>query len=220
VPHTEHAADDGGQHRRERRLPHGMHPPARCADRCVCVTSSVSGARWYVSRLPIRVPSIVATRRGSSRRPAAQNTPWETTMTDPTAFGARLRAHRERAGKTRPVLGGLVGRSAEWVKALENGRLLPPRPRSASSASCDCERVDRRAKRPLPRRRRRVRPQPRSRLRQQFRRPAEPVTPPRCPHACWTRTHCRPASPWRSRPPCRRMPQVNADASVDPAPTA
>ncbi|MFI7493068.1 helix-turn-helix domain-containing protein [Micromonospora echinaurantiaca] len=48
-------------------------------------------------------------------------------MTDPTTFGARLRAHRERAGKTRPVLGGLVGRSAEWVKALENGRLLPPR---------------------------------------------------------------------------------------------
>lgn len=48
-------------------------------------------------------------------------------MTDPATFGARLRAHRERAGKTRPVLGGLVGRSAEWVKALENGRLLPPR---------------------------------------------------------------------------------------------
>ncbi|MCW3816605.1 helix-turn-helix domain-containing protein [Micromonospora sp. DR5-3] len=48
-------------------------------------------------------------------------------MTDPVTFGARLRAHRERAGKTRPVLGGLVGRSAEWVKALENGRLLPPR---------------------------------------------------------------------------------------------
>ncbi|OKI81684.1 helix-turn-helix domain-containing protein [Micromonospora sp. CB01531] len=48
-------------------------------------------------------------------------------MTDPATFGARLRAHRQRAGKTRPVLGGLVGRSAEWVKALENGRLLPPR---------------------------------------------------------------------------------------------
>ncbi|MEN3610706.1 helix-turn-helix transcriptional regulator [Plantactinospora sp. ZYX-F-223] len=42
-------------------------------------------------------------------------------------FGARLRAHRERAGKTRSVLGGLVGRSADWVKALENGRLLTPR---------------------------------------------------------------------------------------------
>ncbi|MEV7263959.1 helix-turn-helix transcriptional regulator [Micromonospora aurantiaca] len=42
-------------------------------------------------------------------------------------FGARLRAHRERAGKTRAVLGGLVGRSEEWVKALENGRLLTPR---------------------------------------------------------------------------------------------
>lgn len=48
-------------------------------------------------------------------------------MMDQTTFGARLRAHRERAGKTRPALGCLVGRSAEWVKALENGRLLPPR---------------------------------------------------------------------------------------------
>jgi transcriptional regulator with XRE-family HTH domain len=42
-------------------------------------------------------------------------------------FGQRLRLHRERAGKTRAVLGGLVGRSAEWVKALENDRLLTPR---------------------------------------------------------------------------------------------
>ncbi|GGM23625.1 helix-turn-helix domain-containing protein [Micromonospora yangpuensis] len=48
-------------------------------------------------------------------------------MADPVTFGARLRAFRERSGKTRPVLGGLVGRSAEWVKALENGKLLPPR---------------------------------------------------------------------------------------------
>ncbi|MBU2662860.1 helix-turn-helix domain-containing protein [Actinoplanes bogorensis] len=43
------------------------------------------------------------------------------------AFGARLRALRERSGKSRPVLGGLVGRSSDWVKALENGRLLTPR---------------------------------------------------------------------------------------------
>jgi predicted metal-dependent HD superfamily phosphohydrolase len=42
-------------------------------------------------------------------------------------FGMRLRAQRERSGKTRAVLGGLVGRSADWVKALESGRLLPPR---------------------------------------------------------------------------------------------
>ena len=41
--------------------------------------------------------------------------------------GQRIRMHRERAGKTRAVLGGLVGRSAEWVKAIETGRLLPPR---------------------------------------------------------------------------------------------
>ncbi|HEX4702801.1 MAG TPA: helix-turn-helix transcriptional regulator [Pseudonocardiaceae bacterium] len=42
-------------------------------------------------------------------------------------FGERLRRHRQRAGMSRPVLGGLVGRSSEWVKALETGRLLTPR---------------------------------------------------------------------------------------------
>ncbi|MFD5555925.1 helix-turn-helix domain-containing protein [Streptomyces sp. NPDC127068] len=45
----------------------------------------------------------------------------------PLTFGQRLRSHRERSGMSRPVLGGLVGRSAEWVKALENGRLHLPR---------------------------------------------------------------------------------------------
>ncbi|GAA3736476.1 helix-turn-helix transcriptional regulator [Plantactinospora mayteni] len=42
-------------------------------------------------------------------------------------FGQRLRLYRERSGKTRAVLGGLVGRSAEWVKAVESDRILPPR---------------------------------------------------------------------------------------------
>jgi len=47
---------------------------------------------------------------------------------DPGApFGDRLRYFRERAGKSRPVLGQLVGRSGEWVKALETGRLSMPR---------------------------------------------------------------------------------------------
>lgn len=41
--------------------------------------------------------------------------------------GRRIRHHRERAGMSRPVLAGLVGKSAEWVKAVEGGRLLPPR---------------------------------------------------------------------------------------------
>lgn len=43
------------------------------------------------------------------------------------SVGQRIRLYRQRAGKSRPVLGGLVGRSAEWVKAVENGRMLPPR---------------------------------------------------------------------------------------------
>lgn len=41
--------------------------------------------------------------------------------------GQRIKLHRERAGKSRAVLAGLVGKSPEWVKAVETGRLLPPR---------------------------------------------------------------------------------------------
>jgi len=41
--------------------------------------------------------------------------------------GQRVRYFRERAGMTRAVLGGLVGRSDEWVKAVETDRLLTPR---------------------------------------------------------------------------------------------
>ncbi|REE97464.1 helix-turn-helix transcriptional regulator [Thermomonospora umbrina] len=43
-----------------------------------------------------------------------------------TPFAGRLRFYRERSGKSRAVLGGLVGRSAEWVKGLEAGRLGQP----------------------------------------------------------------------------------------------
>ena len=43
------------------------------------------------------------------------------------SFGARLRLLRSRRGMTREVLGGLVGKSAEWVKAVENGRLQQPK---------------------------------------------------------------------------------------------
>ncbi|MEV6429307.1 helix-turn-helix domain-containing protein [Nocardia sp. NPDC051463] len=39
----------------------------------------------------------------------------------------RIKRQRERAGMSRPVLAGLVGRSAEWLKAVENGRLQTPR---------------------------------------------------------------------------------------------
>jgi len=42
-------------------------------------------------------------------------------------FGKRLERARKQAGMSRPVLGGLVGRSADWVKSLESGRQLPPR---------------------------------------------------------------------------------------------
>ena len=42
-------------------------------------------------------------------------------------FGARLQLLRTRRGMTREVLGGLVGKSAGWVKAVETGRLQQPR---------------------------------------------------------------------------------------------
>jgi transcriptional regulator with XRE-family HTH domain len=42
-------------------------------------------------------------------------------------IGARIQAIRERQGKTRPVIAGLVGRSAQWLKDMERGRRLPPR---------------------------------------------------------------------------------------------
>ncbi|MFE9246153.1 helix-turn-helix domain-containing protein [Nocardiopsis sp. NPDC006938] len=38
-----------------------------------------------------------------------------------------MQHYRTRNGQTRAVLGGLVGRSAEWVKAIETGRLKVPR---------------------------------------------------------------------------------------------
>ncbi|WP_280355409.1 helix-turn-helix domain-containing protein, partial [Nocardia otitidiscaviarum] len=48
-------------------------------------------------------------------------------MNDTMTIGQRIRTHRERAGISRPVLAGLLGRSVEWVKAVENGRLQAPR---------------------------------------------------------------------------------------------
>lgn len=41
--------------------------------------------------------------------------------------GQRIRLYRERAGMSRTILGELVGRTGDWVKKVENGRLLPPR---------------------------------------------------------------------------------------------
>ncbi|ONF62310.1 helix-turn-helix domain-containing protein [Amycolatopsis keratiniphila] len=43
------------------------------------------------------------------------------------SVGARIRHYRDRRGMSRPVLGGLVGKTGEWVKAVENGRLQTPR---------------------------------------------------------------------------------------------
>lgn len=37
------------------------------------------------------------------------------------AIGRRIKSRRERVGMSRPVLAGLIGKSAEWLKAVENG---------------------------------------------------------------------------------------------------
>jgi transcriptional regulator with XRE-family HTH domain len=46
---------------------------------------------------------------------------------DPLVFGQRLQILRTRRGLTREQLGGLAGRSASWVKAVETGRLKTPK---------------------------------------------------------------------------------------------
>lgn len=43
------------------------------------------------------------------------------------SFGERVRFFRERAGMSRPLFGELCGRSGDWVKGIETGRLLMPR---------------------------------------------------------------------------------------------
>jgi transcriptional regulator with XRE-family HTH domain len=51
--------------------------------------------------------------------------------TDPAdpnlTVGQRVRFFRDRRGMTREALGGLVGRSARWVKAIESGQLQQPK---------------------------------------------------------------------------------------------
>lgn len=41
--------------------------------------------------------------------------------------GERIQIIRERTGKTRAVVAGLVGKSAEWLRSVEKGRIEPPK---------------------------------------------------------------------------------------------
>ncbi|WP_317744010.1 helix-turn-helix domain-containing protein [Nocardia seriolae] len=58
--------------------------------------------------------AIVVTARGG--RPVSGSA-------TPTEIGQRVRLHRERVGMARPVLAAQIGRSTEWLKALENGKI-------------------------------------------------------------------------------------------------
>lgn len=51
----------------------------------------------------------------------------ETPVPGRDTFGQRARAARERRGLTRAVAGGLVDRSADWVKSVESGKIGIPR---------------------------------------------------------------------------------------------
>lgn len=42
-------------------------------------------------------------------------------------IGRRIQWYRERTGMSRPVMAGQLGKSVEWLKAVENGRLQVPR---------------------------------------------------------------------------------------------
>lgn len=45
---------------------------------------------------------------------------------DPLRFGQRMQILRERRGMTRTVLAGLLGKSPDWVKSVEMGRIQAP----------------------------------------------------------------------------------------------
>lgn len=45
----------------------------------------------------------------------------------PVAFGTRLQIHREKRGMSRPVLAGLMGKSASWLKQVEKGQIQMPK---------------------------------------------------------------------------------------------
>lgn len=53
--------------------------------------------------------------------------PFDNTSPGDLAFGQRVRNYRRRSGRTRAVLGGMVGRSEGWVKLIETGKLGMPR---------------------------------------------------------------------------------------------
>lgn len=56
----------------------------------------------------------------SSARPAGDEL-------DGKTVGERLQIIRERTGKARPVVAGLVGRSSEWLRSVEKGRIDTPK---------------------------------------------------------------------------------------------
>ena len=53
--------------------------------------------------------------------------------------GERIQILRERKGLSRPVLAGLVGMSASWLKGIEQGRRLPPRLHSGRAGAAGAQ---------------------------------------------------------------------------------
>lgn len=85
-------------------------------------SSRVSRGRALDRPCPLRCGVSSCTERGKAVYPDATPDAGE-----PIAFGERLRILRTRRGMTRETLAGLVGKSPEWVKAVERGRLKSPK---------------------------------------------------------------------------------------------
>src|SRR2546421_435260 len=82
--------------------------PCGCANRRFLATSGPRRIRWPAVTSPPRGPPMLDDLAGKRT-------------------GERIQILRERKGLTRPVLAGLVGMSASWLKGIEQGRRLPPR---------------------------------------------------------------------------------------------
>src|ERR1700680_4948612 len=86
------------------------------------VRSSYPGMYLFAGERPRLITG--GTRRVST--PRMRVAPMSDELAGKT-IGERIQIIRERTGKSRPVVAGLVGRSPEWLKAIEKNRRQPPR---------------------------------------------------------------------------------------------
>jgi transcriptional regulator with XRE-family HTH domain len=113
------------------KLSNGLHPVqlTRTGRRRRALLVLGARRRCVLGTVGSERPRSVAAAgvRPESEAPTVDEDTGTTAQPEPS-FGARLRHLRERhRPMSRAVFGGLVGRSEEWVKAVERGRLAMPR---------------------------------------------------------------------------------------------